>query len=70
LQKRIKAAFNPHWESAFKEGRAASRFGKQTEEFACIYTSRVSNFLYYPVSTFFAKPTEVLPHERWAYPGP
>ncbi|MFO7652191.1 MAG: HAD-IG family 5'-nucleotidase [Candidatus Krumholzibacteriia bacterium] len=70
LQKRLKTAFNPHWESAFKEGRAASRFGRQTEEFACIYTSRVSNFLYYPVSTFFAKPTEVLPHERWAYTGP
>jgi hypothetical protein len=69
VQKRLKAAFNPYWESAFKEGRAASRFGRQTEEFACIYTSRVSNFLYYQPTTFFAKPPEVLAHERWAYPG-
>jgi hypothetical protein len=37
-------------------------------EFACIYTSRVSNFLNYPTDKFFARPVEVLPHERWALP--
>jgi len=68
LQRTLKAAFNPHWESVFREGRAASRFGRQTMEFACIYTSRVSNFLNYPHDKFFARPVEVLPHERWALP--
>ena len=64
LQRQIRKVFNPHWESLFREGRAASRFGRQTTEFACIYTSRVSNFLYYPADKFFFRPVEVLPHER------
>jgi 5'-nucleotidase len=66
LQRQLRAAYNPHWESVFREGRAASRFGQQIMEFACIYTSRVSNFLGYPTDKFFSRPLEVLPHERWA----
>ncbi len=68
LQRNLRSAFNPHWESLFREGRAASRLGRQIMEFACIYTSRVSNFLSYPADKFFARPVEVLPHERWALP--
>jgi 5'-nucleotidase len=68
LQRSLKGAYNRHWHSVFREGRAASRFGRQTLEFACIYTSRVSNFLSYPSDKFFARPVEVLPHERWALP--
>ncbi len=68
LQRNLRSAFNPHWESHFREGRAASRLGRQIMEFACIYTSRVSNFLNYPADKFFARPVEVLPHERWALP--
>ena len=68
LQRKLRSAFNPHWESLFREGRAASRLGRQIMEFACIYTSRVSNFLNYPTDKFFARPVEVLPHERWALP--
>ena len=68
LQRLLKGAHNPYWESVFREGRAASRFGRQAMEFACIYTSRVSNFLSYPADKFFARPVEVLPHERWALP--
>jgi hypothetical protein len=68
LQRQLRAVFNPHWESLFREGRAASRFGRQITEFACIYTSRVSNFFGYPADKFFSRPPEVLPHERWALP--
>ena len=68
LQRSLRSVFNPHWESLFREGRAASRLGRQLLEFACIYTSRVSNFLNYPTDKFFARPVEVLPHERWALP--
>lgn len=68
LQRTLKSIYNPHWQSVFREGRAASRFGRQTLEFACIYTSRVSNFLSYPSDKFFSRPVEVLPHERWALP--
>lgn len=68
LQRQLRAIANPHWESLFREGRTASRFGRQVMEFACIYTSRVSNFLGYPADKFFSRPLEVLPHERWALP--
>lgn len=68
LQRVLKSIYNPHWQSVFREGRAASRFGRQALEFACIYTSRVSNFLSYPSDKFFSRPVEVLPHERWALP--
>ncbi len=68
LQRKLRVALNPHWESLFREGRAASRLGRQIMEFACVYTGRVSNFLNYPADKFFARPVEVLPHERWALP--
>ena len=66
LQAALRAASNTHWGSLFREGRASSRLGRQVEEFACIYTSRVSNFCNYPADKFFARPSLVLPHERWA----
>ena len=68
LQRNLRSVFNPHWESLFREGRAASRLGRQITDFACVYTGRVSNFLNYPADKFFARPVEVLPHERWAQP--
>jgi 5'-nucleotidase len=68
LQRQLRAVLNPHWESLFREGRAASRFGRQITEFSCIYTSRVSNLYRYPTDKFFARPVEVLPHERWGLP--
>jgi 5'-nucleotidase len=68
LQRNLRVVLNPHWGSLFREGRAASRLGRQIMEFACIYSGRVSNFLNYPADKFFARPVEVLPHERWAQP--
>ncbi len=68
LQRNLRSVFNPHWESLFREGRAASRLGRQITDFACVYTGRVSNFLNYPADKFFARPVEILPHERWAQP--
>ena len=68
LQRHMRLVLNPHWGSLFREGRAASRLGRQIMEFACIYTGRVSNFLNYPADKFFARPVEILPHERWAQP--
>lgn len=65
LQRKVRGVLNPHWESVFREGRAASRFGRQVMEFSCIYTARVSNLLRYPADKFFSRPLEVLPHDRW-----
>ena len=46
-QAELDAAFNPHWGPLFREGREISKFGEQVEAYACVYTSRVSNFRFH-----------------------
>jgi HAD superfamily 5'-nucleotidase-like hydrolase len=57
------AAYNRYWGMLFREGHELTRFAHQIKDFACIYTSRVSNFLNYPMNTYFHAPVERLPHE-------
>ena len=64
LAHRIDQAYNPYWGSVFKEGQEMSRFGRQVEHYACIYTSRVSNFLYYSPQQYFRSPRHWMPHEK------
>jgi len=64
LEHQAQAAFNPYWGHLFREGNELSRFGRQVREFACIYSSRVSNFLHYPVNYYFIAPHDRMPHER------
>ncbi len=63
-QEEVDAAFNPYWGSMFDERHEASRFGAQVEDYACIYTSRVSNLLYVSPSRYFHAPQGTLPHWR------
>ncbi len=60
----IDSGFNPYWGLHFKEGNENSRFGEQVEQYACLYTSRVSNFVFYSPLHVFRSPREVMPHER------
>jgi 5'-nucleotidase len=64
LEHDIEHAFNPFWGPLFKAGAENSRFGEQVEDFVCLYTSRVSNFLSYSPFQYFRSPREHLPHER------
>jgi HAD superfamily 5'-nucleotidase-like hydrolase len=57
------AIFNPYWGPIFKNGTVQSRFAAQLTRFACIYTSRASNFFYYPVRKFFRPHRELMPHD-------
>ena len=41
----------------------ASRFGEQVEDYACVYTGRVSNFLAYSPLRYFRSPRDHMPHE-------
>lgn len=59
---RIDAAFNPYWGSIFSERHDTSLFGAQVENYACVYTSRVSNFLYASPSGYFHAPVGRMPH--------
>ena len=58
----VDEAFNPYWGSVFAARRDTSRFGAQVESYACIYTSRVTNFRYTSPSKYFHSPHGSMPH--------
>lgn len=64
LEARLDDAFNVFWGPSFREGREVSKFGDQVEDYACVYTSRVSNFRYYSPMRHFRGPRDRMPHER------
>ncbi|MCA9713299.1 MAG: HAD-IG family 5'-nucleotidase [Myxococcales bacterium] len=58
----INAAFNPYWGSVFTARHDTSQFGAQVELYACLYTSRVTNFRYVSPVKYFHSPANWLPH--------
>lgn len=63
LELEVDLSFNGNWGPLFKEGNENSRFGEQVEDYACLYTSRVSNFLAYSPLRYFRAPRAKMPHE-------
>ncbi len=63
LEEEVDAAFHPFWGSLFKSGPEVSSFGDQVEEYACLYTTRVSNFLPYSPMHYFRSARDRMPHE-------
>jgi 5'-nucleotidase len=63
LRRQTDQAYNSNWGSIFREGNETSRFAHQVEDFACLYTSRVSNFLNYPPTQYFQAPVQLMAHE-------
>src|SRR5690349_19835659 len=63
LEDRIDRAYNPHWGSCLREGNENSRFGEQVNDYADLYTSRVSNFGPYSPLRYFKAPRRPMPHE-------
>ena len=63
LEAELDRAFNPYWGAIFRQGTENSRFGEQVEDYACVYTSRVSNFLAYSPLRYFRSPRDHMPHE-------
>jgi hypothetical protein len=63
LEQRIDRAFNPHWGSCLREGNENSRFGEQVNDYADLYSSRVSNFGPYSPLRYFRAPRRPMPHE-------
>ena len=64
LARALETGANPTWGFLFKEGNENSRFGEQVEDYACLYTSRASNFGYYSPMERFRSPRAAMPHER------
>jgi HAD superfamily 5'-nucleotidase-like hydrolase len=69
LETDIEQGFNKFWGLHFKEGTENSRFGEQVEQYACVYTSRVSNLLFYSPMQYFRSPRELMPHEQGGAPS-
>lgn len=63
IEARVDAAFHPYWGSIFKAGAELSSFGDQVEQYACLYTTRVSHFLRYSPMHYFRSPRAHMPHE-------
>lgn len=63
LERVTDLAFHPYWGSLFKQGTELSSFGDQVEEYACLYTSRVSNLGNYSPQHYFRSPRDLMPHE-------
>jgi HAD superfamily 5'-nucleotidase-like hydrolase len=66
LERSVEEGLNPYWGLTFKEGNENSRFGEQVEVYACLYTSRASNLVYYSPMQYFRSPRAAMPHERSA----
>ncbi|MEM7350016.1 MAG: 5'-nucleotidase domain-containing protein, partial [Acidobacteriota bacterium] len=64
LQGHIGTAINPYWGSLFKQGSNKSLFGSQVDDFACVYTSRVSNFAFYGSNHYFRVLLDSMMHEE------
>lgn len=56
--------YSSTWGPLFKSRGEHSAFGAQVEDYACVYTSRVSNFSAYSPNQYFRTPRDFLPHER------
>jgi len=63
LEARVDQRFHAYWGSLLKEGNEQSSFGAQVEEYADVYTSRVSNFVFYSPQQHFRSPRDVMAHE-------
>lgn len=63
LEEAIERAYNPYWGSILREGNENSRFGEQVNDYADLYTSKVSNFLSYSPLRYFRAPRRTMPHE-------
>lgn len=63
LERRTALRFHKYWGSLLKEGNEQSSFGHQVEDYACVYTSRVSNFANYSPQQTYRSQRDKMPHE-------
>ena len=63
LRSKLSMATNEYWGSLFRAGSELTHFGRQLEDYACAYTSRASNLLFYPSGHYFRSTMDYLPHE-------
>lgn len=57
-------AFHPVWGQLFKTGYQNSRYAHQVERFACLYTSHVSNLMFYSPLKSYKGRLDCMAHEE------
>ena len=62
LQER-EAQVHPVWGELMKVGLERSRFADQVSDYACIYTSSVTNLRFYSPFKRFTSTQDLLPHD-------
>lgn len=65
LEEELLEDYNPKWGCLFKSSRRKSRLGDQVEDFACVYTSSITNFYHYPTTKYFRISRDLMAHERY-----
>lgn len=65
LRQEISDSYHTVWGPLFHEKDEISRFGDQVRDYASLYTSRVSNFFFYPTDRYFKSYRDMMPHDRW-----
>ena len=63
LERRTADDCNPYWGPIFRDRGELSAFGAQVEDYACVYTSKVSNFKLYSPVWYFRSPRDRMAHE-------
>ncbi len=56
--------FHPIWGEMMRTGFQNSRFAAQVEDYACLYTSRLTNLNYYSPEKTFRGANDFLPHDH------
>lgn len=56
--------FHPVWGQLFKTGMQNSRFAEQVEDYACLYTSRVTNIGLVSPEMYWRAMSDLMPHDR------
>lgn len=56
--------FHPIWGQLFKTGMQNSRFAEQVEDYACLYTSKVSNIGLVSPEIYWRSMNDLMPHDR------
>lgn len=64
LVERYHSQFHPIWGQLFKTGMQNSRFAEQVENYACLYTSRVTNVGLVSPEIYWRAMNDLMPHDR------
>ena len=57
--------YHTAWGQLFKAGTQNSRWAQQVQDYACLYTSQVSNIGAISAATSFRALSDLMPHDRW-----